>query len=775
MTTATEAAIQVRNIALIGNPNTGKTTIFNALTGFRARVGNYAGVTVERKIGAVRSSGGTVQMIDLPGTYSLSARSADEMVAVDVLLGQRPEDPRPDAVFVVVDASNLERNLFLATQVMELGLPTVLVLNMVDTAKKAEIEINEEHLAQNLGIPVVATIASKNHGLDALEDIIRSLGDIPKATRPEIFPEDFQAELLALREKLLEIGIPEPAAHPFLVRRSLLEVEGMAEKRLIEEGGEAARSAISETRQRLSDSGHRLPSLEARKRYGWIRGAIAEVVTRPDSPRTSSSDKIDGILIHKVWGTVIFAALMLIVFQAIYSWSGPLMDLVDGIFAMLGGLVASNMDPGTLQSFLVDGVIAGVGGVVIFLPQILILFLFISLLEDCGYMARAAFLMDKVLSRVGLSGRSFIPMLSSFACAVPGIMAARVIENRRDRIATILVAPLMSCSARLPVYVLLIGAFVPKRTLIPGLLGLQAVTLFAMYLVGISVAVPVALVLKRTLLRGRTPSLVMELPPYKAPHALTIFHRMIESGWSFLTNAGTIIFAVSVIIWALTYYPRPASLAEEMEAANAQQIAAVQAQIDDYLAQTNTPDSEEALLTALDSEHSPAKAGVLEEGAQLLASRQEIEDSLDRRIEGAYVRQSVLGRVGHLIEPAVKPLGWDWKIGMAAIASFLAREIIVATLGVIYDLGGDTDETTTDLRDKLRAARGPDGQPVFNIAVALSIMVFFALCMQCAATLAVIKRETNSWRWPVFTFAYMTTLAYIGSLITYQIASRLLL
>ena len=753
MTTATDAAIQVRNIALIGNPNTGKTTIFNALTGFRARVGNYAGVTVERRVGPVRNSGGTVQLIDLPGTYSLSARSADEMVAVDVLLGQRPEDVRPDAVFVVVDASNLERNLFLATQVMELGLPTVLILNMLDTAKTAEIEINEEHLAHNLGIPVVPTIASKGQGLDKLAEMIRNLGDLQPSPRPAIFPEDFQQELTALQARLLDCGVPGTHAHPFLVRRSLLEVEGMAEKRLVKEGGPDAKDAIAEARHRLTEAGHRLPSLEARCRYGWIRNAISEVVTRPETPKISVSDKIDAILIHKIWGTVVFAALMMIVFQAIYSWSGPLMDLIDNLFGFLGGVVASHIAPGTLQSFLVDGVLAGVGGVVIFLPQILILFLFISLLEDCGYMARAAFLMDRLLSRAGLSGRSFIPMLSGFACAVPGIMATRVIEDRRDRIATILVTPLMSCSARLPVYVLLIGAFIPEHAFIPGVLGLQALTLFAMYMLGICVAIPVALILKRTLLKGKTPSFVMELPPYKRPHIATISYRMIERAWAFIKNAGSIIFAVSVIVWALTFYPRPASLAHDMESASAAQIAGLQTQIDGYLARPGTP---------------PAEA------AQLIATRDEIAESLERRIQGAYVRQSVLGRAGRFIEPAVRPLGWDWKIGMAVIASFPAREIIVATLGVIYDLG-DANETTTDLRGKLRNARDAGGQPVFNIAVALSIMVFFALCMQCAATLAVMKRETNSWRWPAFTFAYMTILAYAGSFLTYQIASRLLL
>jgi ferrous iron transport protein B len=414
------------------------------------------------------------------------------------------------------------------------------------------------------------------------------------------------------------------------------------------------------------------------------------------------------------------------------------MEYIDAGVGALAGFVQSVLPEGALQSLVVDGVIGGVGAVVIFLPQILILFLFIAILEDCGYMARAAFLMDRLMAGVGLSGKSFIPLLSSFACAVPGIMATRVIENRRDRLATILIAPLMSCSARLPVYVILIGAFVPAQYYLGGFVGLQGLVLLGMYSVGAIVAIAVAWLLKKSLLRGATPPFVLELPSYKMPSLRTVAYRMTERGWAFLARAGTVIFAVTIVIWALSYYPRN----DDRVAA---EIATMRAAFE------NDP-------TALAEFDTP--------------------ENLDRLSASLHQRQSFLGRAGQWIEPAVRPLGWDWRIGAAAIASFPAREVVMGVLGVIYNLGSDVDVGSADdqhrLQSQLRAARWDDtGQPVYNLPVALSIMVFFALCAQCAATLAVIRRETNSWRWPIFTFAYMTALAYVGALLTYQIGIRI--
>jgi len=437
---------------------------------------------------------------------------------------------------------------------------------------------------------------------------------------------------------------------------------------------------------------------------------------------------------------------MLVVFSAVFVAADPAMVAIDGAVGWLGDAIGSTLDEGPLRSLLVDGVVGGVGSVLVFLPQILLLFFFMAILEDCGYMARAAYLMDKLMVRVGLSGKSFIPLLSSFACAIPGVMATRVIENRRDRLTTILVAPLMSCSARLPVYTVLIGAFIPRRAWAGGLLQLQGFTLFAMYVLGIVTAAAVALLLKKTLLRGPTPPFVMELPSYKWPSPTIVLYRMVDRGWSFVYRAGTLILAVSVLIWAASYYPHDAG---SIDPALAPRRAALETE-----------------LTTLGAE-APARAGVEDQIAEV-----------DHEIAAEYQRQSFLGQTGRAIEPLVRPLGWDWRIGCAVIASFPAREVVMGALGVIYNLGQDFDVGDESSRDRLaarmQAARWDDTQlAVYNIPVALSIMVFFALCAQCASTLVVIRRETNSWRWPLFTFGYMTALAYLGALVTYQVGMRL--
>ena len=425
---------------------------------------------------------------------------------------------------------------------------------------------------------------------------------------------------------------------------------------------------------------------------------------------------------------------MLIVFQSIYSWAGPVMDLVDGSIGAVGDFVGGMLPDGVLQSLVVDGMVAGVGSVLIFLPQILLLSLFISLLEDCGYMARAAFLMDKLLGWCGLSGQSFIPMLSSFACAIPGVMATRTIYDRRDRFTTILVAPLMSCSARLPVYIIMIGAFVPQTKVFGGLLTLPAVTLFIMYGLGVAVAVPVAWVLKKTIFRGEKPPLILEMPSYKMPQAKTVIRKVYREGKDFVSRAGTLIFAVTVVVWALAYFPRSETITESFDA----QRAEVEA------------------------------AGLSDEEAETQIA------ALDNLQEGEYLRHSFLGQAGHIIEPVFLPMGWDWRIATATIASFPAREIIVATLGTLFNMGADEDEESEGLIATLRGATWPDGRPLFTIPVALSVMVFFALCAQCGATLITIKRETGQWRWPVLAFTYMTVLAYVGAVVTYQVAAFIL-
>jgi len=759
---AVSAAPSTLTVALVGNPNTGKSTLFTALAGVRQRIGNYPGVTVEKKIGHLWHSDRQWALVDLPGTYSLAPHSLDEMVVVDVLLGRRDDVPRCDAIVCIVDASNLERNLYLVSQVLELSLPTVLALNMTDIARQRGIAIDAARLSQRLGIPVVPIQANKRRGLAELKAALAQAVD-RRATPPaSAFPPAFCNEVATLQAALSASphdGTAAEQAEPprYLVERLLLDTSGYLEQSgLFDSHGEGSadgwlRARLQAARGRLAAEGCHVPAIEAMVRYDWAGRMLDGVVTHPSVRPNTPSDKIDRFLTHRVWGTLAFAAVMFALFSSIFIIAQPLMKFLDGAAKALAGVVEANMAEGALRSLLVDGVIAGAGSVIVFLPQILILFMFIAILEDCGYMARAAYLMDKLMVRVGLSGKSFIPLLSSFACAIPGIMATRVIENRRDRLTTILVAPLMSCSARLPVYTLLIGAFIPAGKYAAGFLPLQGLTLFCMYLVGVIAAVIVALVLKRTLLRGATPPFVMELPPYKFPSPRLVFQRMLERGWSFVRRAGTLIVAVAIIVWALLYYPHNPQDAKENLTRDE---SALSAQLDKLPPGDPRRESHEAELARY---RDPAQT------PQLLA--------------GAHQRQSILGRMGRLIEPVVRPLGWDWRVGCAAIASFPAREVVLGTLGVVYNLGNvnlEEQAGQTQLQAQLRAATW-DGslQPVFTVPTALSLMVFFALCAQCAATLVVIKRETNTWRWPVFTFAYMTILAYLGALATYQIGTWL--
>jgi ferrous iron transport protein B len=750
------ALVMTPTVALLGNPNTGKTTLFNALAGMRQRTGNYPGVTVETKKGRMRCGERSADVIDLPGTYSLAPRSPDEMVAVDLILGRQAGEPRPDVVVTLVDASNLERNLYLTTQVLELGVPVVVALNMIDVATAHGLKIDAELLAKQLGVPVVPIQANRGKGLDQLRQAVLDAIDRPAPVKGPDFPEAFEREVKALQSAVGEL--PE-----FLVRRLLLDVGGHTERALAERVGEHLAPALKAARQRLAEAGCPVPAVEARVRYGWIRAATAGCVQRPAQRPVTWTDRLDRVLTHKVWGTLIFLGVMFLVFQSIFTWAKPLMDWISAGQAWLAGAVGGLLDPGPLRSLLVDGVIRGVGSVLVFLPQIMILFGFIAVLEDCGYMARAAFLMDRLMARCGLNGKSFIPMLSSVACAVPGIMAARVIENRRDRLATILVAPLMSCSARLPVYTLLIGAFLGTERgfawWVPG------VTLFAMYAVGIVVAPLVALALKRTLLRGETPAFVMEMPLYKVPSLRMVWHRMSGSGRMFVRRAGTLILASMVVVWALLYYPAGDGHGDSYD----RRIAALEEPIAEQ--------KEE-----LEGLEAKAKDGELT--AEEKARREELARAVEpveaevNRLWKEWTGQSLLARAGRAIEPAVRPLGWDWRLGMAALASFPAREVVVGTLGMIFNRGkGEAGDQSyrTALGETLRDERWDDGsgRPLFTVPVALSVMVFFALCCQCASTLAVIRRETNSWRWPVFTFVYMTALAYVGALLVYQVGTWL--
>jgi len=710
-------------VAVIGNPNTGKSTLFSALTGVHSRIGNYPGVTVEKKVGWFDHAGQRIQLVDLPGTYSLSPRSTDEMVSVDVLLGRQPDVGQVDAVVCIVDASNLERNLYVVSQVLDTGLPTVLVLNMWDVALARGISIDVDELSARLGVTVVTCEAHRRTNLNDIKDAVVSVAGAEHRVPLRLLPSNFYDELNALRGQFHGGSPPD-----YLLERLLLDPGGHVERMLTHSNANGLAASLSAARERLRDAGVRIPAVEAKVRYAWARQLLDGVVTAPPLRATTLTDRIDHWLTHRVWGLAVFCLLMFGIFQSIYTGAQPLMVGIETGQNWIADGVASVMPPGPFRSLLVDGVIAGVGGVLVFLPQIVLLFLFIAILEDCGYMARAAFLMDKLMTKVGLSGKSFVPLMSSFACAVPGIMATRVIENRRDRMVTILVAPLMSCSARLPVYVLMIGAFVPA-TYVGGWLPLQGTVLFAMTALGAVVAVPIAWLLKKTLFRGETPPFVMELPTYKWPSPRIVLHRVYDRAKAFVQRAGTLIFATNVLVWALAYFPgdhRPAD-----------QLAT---QIDEL------------------EESSPQRAA-------LVAAHNQMSERL--------LERSVLGQLGHSIEPAIAPLGWDWRIGVGVLASFPAREVIISTLGTIYSLGGDVDEQNAQLTEALRAATWPDGRPVYTVPVALSIMVFFALCAQCASTLMVIRRETNHWGWAAFTFGYMTALAYAAAFTTYQISTWL--
>ena len=713
-------------IVLIGNPNTGKSTVFGSLVGVRQHVANYPGVTVEKHVGRAKLEGHHVDFVDLPGTYSLAPRSMDEMVTVDVLLGRAEGERCPDAVLCVVDANNLERNLYLLSQVLALGLPTVVALNMIDVAERNGQSIDAARLAERLGVAVVRTQANKRVGVASLKEALVEAVRVGPMVHPSAFPEDFQREVAELADAI-NVKAERPVPR-YLVERLVLDKGGYVERAGLPDFDGEAIERVRKARRRLARGGHAVPGIETTARYAWAERIVAGTVSCSSESTATHSDAIDKVLTHWCFGTVFFLAVVTAIFQAIFRWAGPLMDLVEWGVGLAGGGIESVMAQGALRSLLVDGVVAGVGGILVFLPQIFILFLFIAVLEDCGYMARAAYLTDRMMARVGLSGKSFIPLLSSFACAVPGIMATRVIEDRRDRLITILVAPLMSCGARLPVYTLLIAAFVPTTEYLGGWVGLQGLTMLAMYLLGIVTAVVVAFVLKRTMFRGASPPFLMELPSYKVPSFRVVLHRILERGWAFLRNAGTLILATSVVVWAIAYYPR------------------------------------------IEPETAPGRGETASTDAPGDASAGDSADDGASEDAASQLRQSYLGRMGRLIEPIVRPLGWDWRIGCAVIASFPAREVVVSTLAVIYKLGEEDDEeAAAALKEKLRQVTwdGTD-RPVYNLPVALSMMVFFSLCAQCVATLATIRRETNSWRWPAFTFGYMTVLAYLGALVTYQ-------
>ena len=652
-------------IALAGNPNAGKTTLFNALTGMRQKVANYPGVTVERKEGVLMLGSERARLIDLPGLYSLNANSVDEEIARDALTGKIPQLPAPDCIVAVVDATNLDRNLYLFTQLVEYGIPIVVALTMIDEAEARETEIDAVKLSSYLKVPVVGVVAGKRRGLEELAGAIESaLGRAPHAF----------------------------ADFPFMNNDE-------------EEAGNGNASILA--------------------RYSWISDVVQESVKTRQSTGRVFSEKLDGVLTHKVFGLLILAGILLFVFQTIFSWAQLPMDLLDSVFGAMQDTVRNALPPGLLNDLLANGVIAGVGGVMIFLPQIVLLFLFISILEDTGYMARAAFLLDRLMSKVGLHGKAFVPLMSSFACAIPGVMATRTIENPKDRLATIMIAPFMSCSARLPVYTLMVGAFFTGQYVF-GFVSVGAVLILSMYVLGVIAAIIVAFILKRTILKGPTPPLLMELPPYRMPNFKVAFINVFQRAGMFVKRAGTVILAISIILWALANFPRP-------------------------------PQAEAAAPVIAERQIESANQ-----------SADEKQKQIDTEAAAEQLRYSLAGRMGKTIEPVIAPLGYDWKIGIGLISSFAARETFVSTMSILYNVGKDEGATSESLLQAMRDAKRDDGSPLWTPLLALTTMMFYLLAFQCMSTFATVRRETNSWGWTFFMVGYMTALAYVVTFLVYQ-------
>ncbi len=686
-----------RVIALIGNPNSGKTTLFNALTGLRQRVANYPGVTVEKKEGRLAlPNGSPTVVIDLPGTYSLTANSPDEQIAVDVLLGKTDHTPPPQLVVCVVDASNVERSLYLVSQLIDRQIPLVVALNMVDAAERVGITVNARTLSKELGVMVVPTVATKGEGLQELKSAIQETRNATGLNNQWHLPEPVERETDELMTLLHQHhGIHGHEAYDAAV--GLLSAESVQideETRYVDE----IRKHVQRDHQKLEFLGFDRRSVFVESRYQWIRHVCKEAVVQRGNRERSLSDKIDAVVTHRFWGIIVFLGIMGFLFQSIFSWAQAPMTWIHDGFDLLGTAVAGFIPPGDLQDLIVKGAIGGVSAVVSFLPQILLLFFFIGILEDTGYMARAAFVMDRVMGKVGLHGKSFIPLLSSFACAIPGIMATRTIESPKDRLATMLVAPLISCSARLPVYTLMIAAFIPNVMLL-GLFSLPGMTLLSMYLLGLVAALASAWLFKKTFLKSAQPVFLMELPQYKIPSLKSVMLHMYERAMAFLQRAGTIILGASIILWFLATYPK-------------------------------TPGT----------------------------------------TSSANLEHSFAGMAGHAIAPVIKPLGFDWKIGIGLVSSLLQREVFVSTMGTIYGINtAQGEQERSYLGDRMRADRDPvSGKPVFSVLTAICIMVYYVLAMQCLSTVAVVRRETNTWRWPLFQIGYMTALAYAVTFVVYR-------
>jgi ferrous iron transport protein B len=702
------SVVSTPRIAIIGNPNVGKSTIFNQLTGLNQKIGNYPGVTVDKKVGLMNYKGNSYQIIDLPGTYSLYPNSEDEIIANRVL-SQTNLAEKPEFVLMVIDSSQLSRGLFLATQLIDLGLSLAIVLNMSDLATKRNITIKTFEIFKALGVPILSTDARGEKGLDQIRNLVHTRNFSKKGSFiaiDEVVPESL------LEQVQSKFDLPNQYQAYQMLRF------GRVDKVIPLEGRDWIKSKLESLDFDLSAAQLEETKIRYRKITKIVESAVVKEI--PDQKATSG---LDGVFLHPVFGYVIFAAILLIIFQAIFAWASVPMDLIDGFFAELSGIVRDVLPVGPISSLISEGIIPGIGGVVIFIPQIAMLFGFLAILEDTGYMSRVVFLMDRWMRPYGLHGKSVVPLISGVACAIPGVMAARNIGNWKEKIITIMVTPLMSCSARLPVYVILIGLVVPDKTI--GFINLQALTLLGLYFLGIVGVLGTALLLKNILKTTEKSFLMVELPSYRAPRWWDVVLTMYNKSKTFVMEAGKVILAISVILWVLASYGPPTRMNEIRISGEAK------------LATATNPEQEEQIQA---------------ETSSLL------------------LENSFIGIMGRGIEPVIRPLGYDWKIGIALIASFAAREVFVSTIATIYSIGGDPEDDLT-IRQKLNQQIRPNGDKVYNIATAFSLMVFYAFAMQCMSTVAVVYRETKSWKWPLIQTAYMTGLAYLSAFIVYQILS----
>ena len=713
-------------IAVLGCPNTGKSTVFNRLTGLRQRTGNYPGVTVEKITGVARLGKHEVELVDLPGTYSLAADGPESGITLDVVLGMAEGLPRPDVLLLVADATNLRRSLYLFSQARELGLPVAVALNMQDMAERQGEQLDAKTLARELSTPVAPMTANRGKGIQSLRSILESLLARSDAAAVPIMPE------VMVAAAALRTSLEGPAPELPCLERAIIDTRGEFERRLILTGGKEARRLLETARRRVRTQigEESLQSCEARRRYRQVDQWLARAGAPARPSRLARTGWLERVVSHPVSGPIVFLAVMSAVFQAVFAWAAPLMDAISTFFEEVGALALVRLPPGALSSLLIDGLWSGVGAVVVFVPQIVFLFALVLFLEDCGYMARASFLMDRLLRICGLSGQSFIPLLSGFACAVPAIMATRVVGDRRARLATIVAIPLMTCSARLPVYALLISGFVPPASYLNGWINLHGLILLGLYLLGIAGGAVSAFLTRRIALRGAGASFFMEMPPFRWPNARVLGVKLAAKVRVFLTRAGTVIAAACVMIWALGYFPRSDAIAEDYS----ERRAAVELTAEE-------PAALEAQLRRLNAE---------ERAAQL--------------------EYSLLGRVGKAIEPVFRPLGWDWRVSASVVAGFPAREVVIGVMGTVYALGSEAEDSA-GLRERLQASRWPDGSPVFTLAMALGLLVFYAFALQCVSTVAVIVRETNSWRWAAGAWIYMSGFAWLAGMLTYQLAA----